>query len=323
MSNGKRILLVDDEKDVRLSIKMILETLQGYEVTTAASVAEALPSYAAGRFDLVITDSRMPGAPGAELARQIKAMCPTQPVLMLTAYTQTPRGPENPVDLIWHKPILNMPDFCKTINNLIESGTGGVGTFPAKQTTPEAPKGRISVSRRRLEQLAERYDLIETEVQDFVEGVRQGIARLPSTPERPETCAEWIGPQPEIILWLVRGFVHELDTTLGILPKSLLGAIRPNTANGQSHAQVELGREDSELLYKPLHDWHHDTVGDPLTIFMSYRSMLTNKTCTGIPVSAFLASAARMEQSTQAFSGVFRKWLKYKLSGSWDHTVTA
>lgn len=54
----RRILLVDDDTTVLLTLKAVLE-LNQFEVQTAGSAAEAVKRLASGEFDMVITDSRM------------------------------------------------------------------------------------------------------------------------------------------------------------------------------------------------------------------------------------------------------------------------
>ena len=54
----RRVLLVDDDKPVLLTLKAVLE-LNGFEVETAASGAEARDKLKAAEFDVVITDIRM------------------------------------------------------------------------------------------------------------------------------------------------------------------------------------------------------------------------------------------------------------------------
>ncbi|MGE0080845.1 MAG: sigma-54-dependent transcriptional regulator [Thiohalomonadaceae bacterium] len=75
-----RILLVEDEKVIRSALRRLLER-NGYEVTEAGAVAEALSHDIAG-FDLVITDLRLPGAPGTDLIAQAGDV----PVLIMTSY---------------------------------------------------------------------------------------------------------------------------------------------------------------------------------------------------------------------------------------------
>ncbi len=58
----------------------------GYEVTAAEDGAGGLSAFAASPFDLVITDLKMPGIPGMEVLRKIRAGSPDVPVLVITAF---------------------------------------------------------------------------------------------------------------------------------------------------------------------------------------------------------------------------------------------
>jgi two-component system, OmpR family, response regulator MprA len=77
-----RLLVVDDDQDVRDSLRRSLE-FEGYEVTTAADGAEALPLV--HRADLAILDLMMPNLDGSEACRRLRAAGERLPVLMLTA----------------------------------------------------------------------------------------------------------------------------------------------------------------------------------------------------------------------------------------------
>ncbi len=70
---GLRVLAVDDEPDARYLVKRILEQCDAV-VTGAASVAEALAAFTAGRFDVVVSDIGMPDQDGFDLIRQIRAL---------------------------------------------------------------------------------------------------------------------------------------------------------------------------------------------------------------------------------------------------------
>jgi two-component system, OmpR family, response regulator MprA len=80
-----KILVVDDERAVRESLRRALE-LQGYEVDLASDGPEALARLAAnGHVDAVVLDILMPGIDGLEVCRQIRRRGSAVPVLMLTA----------------------------------------------------------------------------------------------------------------------------------------------------------------------------------------------------------------------------------------------
>ena len=66
-----KILIVDDEEDVRIALQQVLERA-GYDVTVAATGNEGLDLLKKERADLVITDVIMPGIDGITTARKIR-----------------------------------------------------------------------------------------------------------------------------------------------------------------------------------------------------------------------------------------------------------
>jgi DNA-binding response OmpR family regulator len=83
---NKRVLLVDDEPDLNLTIKMILEE-NGFKVDSFTDPLVALENFKeeAGMYDLLILDMKMPGINGFELYRQIKKIDDKVKVCFLTA----------------------------------------------------------------------------------------------------------------------------------------------------------------------------------------------------------------------------------------------
>lgn len=86
---GKKLLLVDDERDLVFYTKLFLED-KGYEVTTAYDGQEALESLRDFRPDLIILDVTMPRLTGWDVLAQIQDDPETAdiPVLMLTARSE-------------------------------------------------------------------------------------------------------------------------------------------------------------------------------------------------------------------------------------------
>ncbi len=82
-----KILIVEDESDV-LSIMrgLIRELIDGYDIITVGSGAEALACVENESVALVLTDYHMPGVNGLDLARGIKVRRPDVKVMMITAY---------------------------------------------------------------------------------------------------------------------------------------------------------------------------------------------------------------------------------------------
>lgn len=81
-----RILVADDEKIKRITLADDLVT-QGHEVVTAADGEEAVHFLETGRFDVVVTDLKMPKVDGIELLKRIKqSQASDVAVIMMTAY---------------------------------------------------------------------------------------------------------------------------------------------------------------------------------------------------------------------------------------------
>jgi DNA-binding NtrC family response regulator len=88
---NEKILVVDDEPNVRLSYRTALET-EGYVVKDAHCGAKALDQLAADNFDLAILDMRMPEMDGLELLAQMRNRGFTTPVVIITAYGDVPHA---------------------------------------------------------------------------------------------------------------------------------------------------------------------------------------------------------------------------------------
>jgi DNA-binding response OmpR family regulator len=83
---NKRVLLVDDEPDHNLTLKMILED-KGFKVHTFTDPLLALQNFKEqdGMYDMIILDMKMPNMNGFELYRQIKKIDDKVKVCFLTA----------------------------------------------------------------------------------------------------------------------------------------------------------------------------------------------------------------------------------------------
>jgi DNA-binding response OmpR family regulator len=84
---NKRVLLVDDEPDLNLTLKITLEE-NGFKVDSFTDPLSALENFkgeAAGMYELLILDMKMPGINGFELYRQIKKIDDKVKVCFLTA----------------------------------------------------------------------------------------------------------------------------------------------------------------------------------------------------------------------------------------------
>ena len=80
-----KILVVDDDQGMREFLEILL-TREGYEVTSASGGKEALGLCKKHKFDLAITDLKMPKVDGIDVLKTIKEISPETMVILITAY---------------------------------------------------------------------------------------------------------------------------------------------------------------------------------------------------------------------------------------------
>jgi DNA-binding NtrC family response regulator len=88
---NERLLIVDDETNVRLNFRMTLET-EGYEIFEAGSGEQAVQLLAKHSFALAILDVRMPGMDGLELLAKMREIGIRVPAMIVTAYSDVPHA---------------------------------------------------------------------------------------------------------------------------------------------------------------------------------------------------------------------------------------
>ncbi|MEO7252318.1 MAG: response regulator, partial [Arenimonas sp.] len=85
MSTLRSALVVDDERDIRELLVLTLGRM-GIRVDTAADVAAARAQLAAEKYDLCLTDMRLPDGSGLDIITHISQRYPDTPVAMITAH---------------------------------------------------------------------------------------------------------------------------------------------------------------------------------------------------------------------------------------------
>ena len=161
------ILVVDDEKNIRLTMSQSLEPLD-MTVQTAASGEEALEKLRSGLFGVVFLDLKMPGMDGMEVLRRIKKDWPKIRVIIITAHGTI----ESAVEAMK----LGAVDFIQKPFSPVDIRE------LAKSVLEETLDKERTVDYRALIELAKRY-ITDRSFADARKTVRKAIAADPGQPE--------------------------------------------------------------------------------------------------------------------------------------------
>jgi DNA-binding NarL/FixJ family response regulator len=86
-SQGKRILIVDDNAQLRRSLRTLLEAQDHWEVADeAADGMEAIAKTQEKEFDVILLDLQMPRMDGLQVAKEITSRTPDMPILMVSMH---------------------------------------------------------------------------------------------------------------------------------------------------------------------------------------------------------------------------------------------
>jgi len=167
-AKGKPILIVDDEKNIRLTLSRALETLD-VETDTAANGEEALTKLKEKEFGLVLLDLHMPRVQGMEVLRQLREIRPDIRVIIITAYG--------------------------TVGLAVDAMRLGAVDFVQKPFVPEEIREMVArvMDREKLDEqkvtdYASSIELAKKAIMDFhfdaaIEHVRKAVSFDPSRPE--------------------------------------------------------------------------------------------------------------------------------------------
>ena len=119
-----RILIIDDEQDLRLILREALEYV-GYEVVEAENGDEGLQHYRETPADLIITDMIMPGKGGLETIGELQREDPHVRIIAISG--GSPFGHTDALDVakqlgarrIFHKPF-QLPDMCQAVREALQ-----------------------------------------------------------------------------------------------------------------------------------------------------------------------------------------------------------
>ena len=138
MSNHSKILIVDDELNIRRILQMAFEKV-GHQVSVAEDAHAALQLLESNQFDLVLTDVTMPGMNGYELQKVIHDSQPDVPVIIMTAYGTIPQA----VAAIRNGAFeyVTKPFDLDQLKKIVAGALDGETTSKAKPKAPKASFG--------------------------------------------------------------------------------------------------------------------------------------------------------------------------------------
>src|SRR5262245_37433597 len=93
-SSKARILVVDDEKTIRWSLRERLKA-EGYDIDEAADVKAAREALGANQYDLLLLDYRLPDGNGFDVLKHAKTIDPSQLAICMTAYATVKNATES------------------------------------------------------------------------------------------------------------------------------------------------------------------------------------------------------------------------------------
>ncbi|MDD5618389.1 MAG: response regulator [Candidatus Omnitrophica bacterium] len=150
MSNGNEkgvILVVDDEKDVTMSLQGFFSAL-GYDMLTAFDGNEALRIIDSVTLDLILLDVRMPGVDGIQILKHVRKDKPKAKVIIMTAYDKEVKDEVEKigVDGFFAKPI-DLSKLIDRIRYVIDKVKEDTRVYPSKEKAEpaikEVPKAKL------------------------------------------------------------------------------------------------------------------------------------------------------------------------------------
>jgi CheY-like chemotaxis protein len=136
-----RILLVDDNSLGLAARRSVLEEL-GHKVQTSGTPAEALDLCGKQRFDVVVTDYKMPKMDGVEFIGRLRKLHPASAVILISGFTDTLGLTEanTGADVVIQKSNHEVTHLVRSVNRLLRRQQKPARKPPSSQGSPNAEK---------------------------------------------------------------------------------------------------------------------------------------------------------------------------------------
>ena len=163
-SDPEAILIVEDERPVADALSRVLRMPQsgGYRVASCESGMAALAALQAERYDLMITDLRMPGMNGIELIERARQISPSTRSILITAFgtTEIEARARNLANAYLPKPF-SFQDFLRAVKTALTAPP-----VPLRSVMVFSEEG-LQAIQRRLEQLLVDTDAVSVVLPDW------------------------------------------------------------------------------------------------------------------------------------------------------------
>jgi two-component system response regulator PilR (NtrC family) len=329
--NNAQVLVVDDEPDLRTLYELTL-LREGYRVDTAGTVQEASELLDVRRFDIVVTDMRLPDGTGTEILKRLKVLQRPERCIVITAYGSA----ENAVDSLkagafdyLTKPV-DLKQFRAVVASAVQeasanpsaatstvaaTGAGANTTARAQNSKSGATAGRTDAAQGSLARLAGSSAAIST-VKDRIVKVARSMAPVLIWGES--------GTGKELVASALHTHSHRSEgpwvaVNCSAIPENLLEAeffgARKGAYTGSTH--------DREGFFQTAHGGtlFLDEIGDLPLLMQSkllraiqerrVRPLGTNQEET---VDVRIVSATHKDLGAEVAAGRFRQDLFYRLN---------
>jgi two-component system response regulator PilR (NtrC family) len=309
---GPRLLVVDDEPDLRTLYELTL-LREGYDVECAGSVDEAWAMLAERRYQLVITDMRLPDGTGLELLHRMEVAGRGEKAMVITAYA----SPENAVEALkaGAYDYLTKPVDLRQFRAVVASALGRTPVARerhAEGRVAAAPTPRAATALARLAG----DSLSMQQVRSLIEKVSRSMA--------PVLVAGESGTGKELVARAIhdtspRGAGPFVAVNCGAIPEALLEAeffgFRKGAFTG--------AHEDREGFFQAAQGGtlFLDEIGDlPIAMqskllrVIQERAVRQLGAAAEVPVNVRIVSATHRDLGAEVQAGRFRQDLYYRLN---------